>query len=90
MSHSFSRRVERGGAVAAAQVIRELLLDEHATMEECALARNKFTRERLLSDFYDGITEMRHNGGRTRSSTHLPCKKEAAACLESMGCHDRA
>ena len=45
------------------QVIDNLNLDERATKEACALARNTYTRTRLLKDFYDGIHEIHRNSG---------------------------
>ena len=45
------------------QVIDNLNLDERATKEACALARNAYTRTRLLKDFYDGIHEIHRNSG---------------------------
>ena len=70
MPHSFSAFEQRA---AAAQVIDSLKLDERASIEDCAIARNEYARQRLLKDFYDGICEMRHNGGRAPNTTGLKC-----------------
>ncbi len=40
------------------QVIRALKLPEEASVRDCALARNYFTRERITNDFYEGLQEM--------------------------------
>jgi hypothetical protein len=84
MPHSFSAFEHRA---AAAQVIDSLKLDERASIEDCAIARNEYARQRLLKDFYDGICEMRHNGGRAPDTTGLKCAK-ASVSLEPMGCRE--
>lgn len=40
------------------EIIKSLKLPRATTTEECAVARNTFTKQRLQSDFYDGIAEM--------------------------------
>ena len=40
------------------EIRRALNLHQDATVRECAAARNKFTSERVASDFLDGLIEM--------------------------------
>jgi hypothetical protein len=45
-------------ALHRTEVIDNLRLDEDATKEEAASARNDFTRKRLRTDFYAGLEEL--------------------------------
>jgi hypothetical protein len=47
------------------QIIRSLGLPEDTSARDCALARNAFTKERILSDFYEGLQEMSIMAGET-------------------------
>eukprot|EP00301_Raphidiophrys_heterophryoidea_P005572 c12327_g1_i3.p1 GENE.c12327_g1_i3~~c12327_g1_i3.p1 ORF type:complete len:851 (-),score=232.50 c12327_g1_i3:423-2975(-) len=50
------------------EVIKSLGLSELASVRECALARNAFTKQRILSDFYEGLQEMSITAGETPPS----------------------
>lgn len=47
------------------EIRRALNLHQDATVRECAAARNKFTSERVASDFLDGLIEMATAAGDT-------------------------
>jgi hypothetical protein len=61
-----------------AEAIRSLKLPDDATLRECALARNRYTEQRLRSDFAAGLRELaaqagdRSAGGEAARADKLP------------------